>query len=377
VGWRRDAGGAAGVSDTVREAARHFAIDGTFLDATPYGTGHINDTYASRFQTRDGVRRFIHQRINRVVFKDPAMLMSNIERVTSHARRTIVAAGGDPDRETLTLIPTTDGRSFHLSPEGEYWRTYIFIEGARTYDQVVDPHHVFSASRAFGRFQGMLQTLPGERLHETIPDFHHTPRRWAAFEAALAADTCGRAGAARPEIAFVLDRQADVSVIVDLLADGTIPERVTHNDTKLNNVMIDDVTGEGVCVIDLDTVMPGSALYDFGDTVRTAATTAPEDERDLSKVGVDLGTFELLVRGYLEATRDFLTRPEVDLLAYAARLITFENGMRFLTDYLAGDVYFKVHRRDHNLDRCRTQFTMVAEMDRRMEEMEALVERYR
>ncbi len=365
------------MSDAVREAAGHFEIPGTFLDVAPYGTGHINDTYASRFQAPGAVVRYIHQRINHAVFRDPERLMENIERVTRHARHVIEETGGNADRETLTLIPTTDGRSFYCSPEGDCWRTYLFIEGARTYDQIVDPRHVQSASNAFGRFQEMLQTLPGGRLNETIPSFHDTPRRVASLEAAVAADRVNRVQTARPEIDFVLERRAEASVIVDLLEQGLVPERVTHNDTKLNNVMIDDTTGAGICVIDLDTVMPGSALYDFGDTVRTAAATAPEDERDLSRVGFDLGTFELLVRGYLDATRDFLSDEEIDLLPVAGRLMTLECGIRLLTDHLEGDTYFKIHRESHNLDRCRTQLAMVAEMDRRMDEMTALVERYR
>jgi hypothetical protein len=365
------------MNDKVREAARHFDVVGTFLDAAPSETGHIHDTYVARFETRRGIVRYVHQRINRAVFKDPDGLMQNIERVTRHARRVIEASGGNADRETLTLIPTTDGRSCWVSPEGDYWRTYVFIDGARTYDQIVDPRHVESASHAFGRFQQMLGTLEGGRLIETIPDFHNTPRRWAAFEAALVADSVNRARTAGPEIDFVVQSRSRLPVIVDMLARGSIPERVTHNDTKINNVMIDDATGAGICVIDLDTVMPGSALYDFGDMVRTAAATAPEDERDLSSVGFDLGAFELLVRGYLGATRDFLTQDEIDLLAVSAWLMTFEVGMRFLTDHLQGDTYFKVHRENHNLDRCRTQFKMAAEMDRRMSEMEAVVQRYR
>jgi len=301
----------------LREIVGHFMIDGTFLQAAPYGSGHINDTYASRIQTKGGVVRFIHQRINHTVFKEPEKLMGNIERVTRYARERILAEGGDPDRETLNLIPARDGRSFYRSPEDNYWRTFIFIEGARTYDQVVDPRHVYCAAKAFGKFQKMLSSLPGERLYETIPNFHNTPHRWESFQAALSNDKKNRARMADREIDFVLQRKSDVSVIVDLMAKGEIPERVTHNDTKLNNVMIDDQTGEGVCVIDLDTMMPGSALYDFGDSVRIGASTAPEDELDLSKVSVDLAMFDLLVRGYLEATRGFLTPAEIDRLAFS------------------------------------------------------------
>ncbi|MCL5103315.1 MAG: aminoglycoside phosphotransferase family protein [Armatimonadetes bacterium] len=359
------------------EIVSHFRIDGDFLDAVPYGSGHINDTYAARFKVGDGVVRYIHQRINHNIFKEPEKLMRNIERVTSHAREQIVAAGGDPDRETLNLVPTLDGKSFYRSPEGDYWRTYIFIEGAMTYDQVEDLNHVYSASRAFGEFQRLMSSLPGERLHETIPNFHHTRKRFEAFVAALEKDAMNRASGVKAEIDFVLAREADTSVVVDLLARGQLPERVTHNDTKLNNVMIDDLTGEGVCVIDLDTVMPGSALYDFGDSVRIGASTSVEDERDLGKVGMSLDMFDRLAHGYMDAARDFLTPNEIDYLPFSAKLMTFECGMRFLADHLSGDTYFKIHRDGHNLDRCRTQFKMVAEMEQQTDLMDAIVAKLR
>lgn len=355
----------------------HFDLPGRLLAVAPYGSGHIHDTYASVFQTGDGPLRFIHQRINLFVFPEPEKVMANIERVTNFARQRILASGGDPSRETLTLLPAEDGRSFYQAPNGDYWRSYVFIEGARTYEQVEDLRHVYSAARAFGQFQRLLSDLPGERLHETIPNFHHTRRRFETFLSALANDPCRRAACVRPEIEFVLAHEAETSVIVDLLAAGELPERVTHNDTKLDNVMIDETTREGVCIIDLDTVMPGSALYDFGDAVRIGASSAAEDERELDKVGIDLIMFDRLAHGYLDAAREFLTATEVDLLVFAAELITLECGMRFLTDHLNGDVYFKIHRPDQNLDRCRTQFKMVAEMERQRQAMQDIVERYR
>ena len=361
----------------LRDISSRFALEGTFIDAAPYGTGHINDTYASRFETPRGVVRYIHQRINHQVFKQPEKVMQNIERVTSYARERITAAGGDPERETLNLIPAAGGGSYCRTETGDYWRTYVFIEGARTYDQVTDLSHVYAAARAFGNFQKLLSRLPGGRLHETIPDFHHTRRRFEAFLRALEADAVNRAGGVREEIEFVLAREKDTSLIVDLLASGQIPERVTHNDTKLNNVMIDDRTGVGVCVIDLDTVMPGSALYDFGDSVRLGASTAAEDEQDLARVNFDMDMFDRLARGYLEAARDFLTAAEVDHLPFSAKLLTLECGIRFLADHLSGDVYFKVRRAGHNRDRCRTQFKLVAEMERKMEAMAAVIGRYR
>jgi hypothetical protein len=361
----------------LKEIIQHFQLEGEFLDAFLYGSGHIHDTYASRFKTQEGIVRYIHQWINHDVFKEPEKVMENIERVTRYARERILAAGGDPLRETLNLIPAVDGNSFYKTPEGNYWRSYVFIEGARTFDKVESVKQVYNAAKAFGIFQKMLSGLPGGRLHETIPNFHHTRKRFEAFLEAATKDVKNRARRVKAEIDFVLERERDVSIIVDMLAQEKIPERVTHNDTKLNNVMIDDKTGEGICVIDLDTVMPGSALYDFGDAVRIGASSAAEDEQDLSKVGVDLAMFDCLANGYLDAARDILTPTEMEFLAFSAKLLTFECGVRFLTDYLAGDVYFKIHRESHNLDRCRTQFKMVAEMEQKMDQMIAIVNRYR
>ena len=353
-----------------------FAIEGRWISSCPIPSGHINDTYCSEFDDSGRRVKYVNQRINHLVFREPAKLMENIERVTRFAREQILDAGGDPSRETLTIVPALDGKSFYRAPEGGYWRMFRYIDGARTYDRVEDIRHVYSASKAFGNFQKMLSRLPGGRLHETIPDFHQTRKRYEAFLGALEADPVNRAAGVRPEIDFVLGHEEDCSLVVLGLAAGRIPERVTHNDTKLNNVMIDDRTGEGVCVIDLDTVMPGSVLYDFGDSVRLGAATAAEDERDLGKVGFDLGLFDRLAAGYLDAARDFLVPSETALLAFSAKLLTLECGIRFLTDHLKGDVYFKIHREGHNLDRCRTQFKMVAEMERRMADMDAVVHRY-
>ena len=353
-----------------------FQCPGTWISSCPIPSGHINDTYCSEFEDAGRRVKYVNQRINHLVFREPESLMENIDRVTRFARERIVAAGGDPARETLTIVPTRDGRTFHRTPEGTYWRMFLFIDGARTYDRVEDVRHVYAASKAFGNFQKMLASLPGGRLHETIPDFHHTRKRYQAFLAAVEHDPVGRAAGVGPEIAFVQAREKDCGVVVDGLAAGRIPERVTHNDTKLNNVMIDNRTGQGICVIDLDTVMPGSVLYDFGDSVRLGAATAAEDERDLAKVGFDIAMFDRLAAGYLDATRDFLTPAETELLAFSAKLLTLECGIRFLTDHLKGDVYFKIHRPGHNLDRARTQFKMVDEMESQTPAMEAVVKRY-
>ncbi len=361
----------AGLTTIVQQ----FQIDGTFIDLAPHGSGHINDTYLGRYQTAHGVERFIHQRINHQVFRQPEKVMGNIERVTRYAREQIQAAGGDPSRETLTLVPTRAGASFFRTPAGEYWRTYRFIRGVHTCEVATEPRQAYHAARAFGRFQKLLDSLPGERLHETIPNFHHTGKRFAAFQQAVRADVHHRAQFCRAEIDFILQRQADAAVVVDMLDQGLLPERVTHNDTKLNNVLMDDQTGEGICVIDLDTMMPGSALYDFGDLIRMGTATAPEDEPDLSKVSVDLNMFDWLARGYLEAARDFLTPQEWQYLPFGGKLITFEQAIRFLGDYIQGDVYYKIHRPGHNLDRARNQIKMVADMEQKMDQMQAIVAR--
>jgi len=365
------------MSDDLAAVPLHFQIDGRLRDVRPYGTGHINRTYCSTFETPAGRRRFVHQQINTRIFRQPDKLMENIRRVTEHLQAKVRAEGGDPAREALTLVPARDGGVVWRDPAGEVWRTYRFIEGARTYDVVEQEDHVRAAGAAFARFQRRLADLPGPRLHETIAHFGDTRARFEQFEAALAADAAGRAAEARADVDFALARRHTAPVLMELLESGRVPERITHYDTKFNNVMIDDATGEGVCVIDLDTVMPGVILYDFGDAVRQTANPAAEDEGDLAKVRLNLGRFELLTRGYLGGAREFLTDVEVDHLAFAARLITFTIGLRFLTDHLSGDVYFRVHRAGHNLDRCRTQFHLVRQMEERADEIDAIINRYR
>jgi aminoglycoside phosphotransferase (APT) family kinase protein len=350
-------------------AARQFQIRGEFSAATHYGNGHINDTYRAVFHEAGAPVHYILQRINHQIFKNPVALMENVQRVTTHLAAQ-VAGEPDRDRRALTLIPARDGRVWHMDAEGNYWRAYLFIEKARTYEAVESAEQAFQTAKAFGGFQKLLAGLPAPRLHDTIPDFHHTPKRFMALEQAIAADAAGRAVMAKPEIEFALAHKP----IAGVLLDAKLPERVTHNDTKLNNVMIDDATGEAICVIDLDTVMPGLALYDFGDMVRTATSPAMEDERDLSKVTMQFPMFEALVRGYLAEAGGFLTKVEKRHLAFSGKLITFEIGIRFLADYLAGDKYFKVHREGHNLDRCRTQFKLVESIEQQEEKMERLVE---
>lgn len=348
---------------------RLFQIYGELVETVPYGSGHINDTFCATFNQAGTRVRYIMQRINHRIFKNPVALMENIHRVTAHLNAKL-AGQAELSRRALTLVPAGDGRPFVQDAEGNYWRTYLFIEKACTYDAVESPRQAFEAAKAFGQFQRLLSDLPSPRLHDTIPDFHHTPKRFAALEKAIAADAVNRARFARPEIEFALKYKA----LAGVLLDAHLPEHVTHNDTKFNNVMLDDATSEGVCVIDLDTVMPGLALYDFGDMVRTTTSPAREDELDLSKVKMQFPMFEALVRGYLAAAAGFLTPAEIKFLPVSGKLITFEIGLRFLTDFLAGDTYFKVHRENHNLDRCRTQFKLVESIAQQEEQMNALVE---
>jgi hypothetical protein len=356
--------------------APRFQIWGEVVCARPHGNGHIHDTY--KVTCRRGAARahYIFQRINHNVFQNPALLMENIWRVTTHLRAKLIASGAnDLGRRSLEIVPARDGALLHRDPRGLWWRAFLFIERAQTYDTPRSPQHAFEAAKAFGQFQQMLSDLPAPRLHDTIADFHNTPKRFESLEKAIAADACNRAASCKAEIEFALRHKAMTTVLLDLHRAGAMPERPTHNDTKINNVMMDDQTGEGICVIDLDTVMPGLALYDFGDMVRTTSCPAAEDERDLSKVEMDLQLFEALARGYMACAGGFLTRTEKQLLAFSGKLITFEIGMRFLTDYLSGDVYFKIHRPAHNLDRCRTQFKLVQSMSRQEAAMQRIVER--
>ena len=351
-----------------------FRLPGGLVSAVPYGSGHINDTFAVTMRGSDGFRRYVLQRINHHVFRQPDQLMENVERVCAHTQRKLAETGApDASRRALRLLPTLAGKAWHTDADGNRWRCYDFIENATGHDIVSNPQQAYQAARAFGAFQALLSDLPGARLHETIPCFHHTPTRFRNFQAALARDAHGRADEASSEIAFALARAHEVALITDALRSGEIPERVTHNDTKLNNVLLDNASQEGLCVIDLDTVMPGSALYDFGDLVRTSTSPAAEDETDLSKVNLQLPMFEALAKGYLSSASGFLTTREKELLPFAGKLITFEIGLRFLTDWLEGDTYFKIKRPRHNLDRLRTQFRLVSSIEEQMTAMQAIV----
>ncbi len=353
---------------TLAEIVKNFSID---INVEPYGNGHINDTYIA-----DSEPRYILQRINHAIFKNPDQVMSNIVGVTEFLREKIIAAGGDPERETLRVIKTVNGDNYYKTSDGNYFRMYNYVENAVSYEMVESPEQFCQAARAFGRFQNMLADYPAEKLYDTIPFFHDTVKRFGDFEKAVADDLAGRRASVQKEIDFVLARKADAAVVLDAIAAGKVPVRVTHNDTKLNNVMLDATTGEGVCVIDLDTVMPGSLLYDYGDALRFGASSGAEDEVDLDKIYFDLELFEAFTKGFLGEVRDKLTPTEIELLPFSAKLLTYECGMRFLGDYLSGDTYFKIHREHHNLDRARTQFKLVADIETKLEDMKKIVAKY-
>lgn len=361
--------------EAVAKVAQGFRIYGSLLESHPYGSGHINDTLAVTY-SQSGTRvRYILQRINHRIFKDPAALMENILRVTDEATARLTGAGvPDASRRALSVIPALDGKPFVTDGEENTWRCYPFIEGARTYDIIRNERQATEVAKAFGEFQSLVAGLKGPRLHETIPDFHNTRSRFEKLRSMVEADPHGRLAGVRKEWEFLLERESLVDVLLDLQKKGEIPERITHNDTKLNNVMIDDATETGICVIDLDTVMPGLALYDFGDMVRTATSPAAEDETDLSKVRMQMPMFEALVSGYLATAGSFLNEAEKAHLAFSGKLISLEIGIRFLTDHLEGDVYFKIKRPGHNLDRCRTQLALAASIESQEEEMRRFVD---
>lgn len=363
---------AAGACEKIEEAAGQFCVEGTPSECRRYGSGHINDTFLFRTDDEKGSHSYILQRINTHVFPDPEGLMQNVSGVTAYLRDQIIRAGGNPQRETLTLIKTKAGRDYYVDSRGSWWRMYLFIPDAVGYDMVEKEEFFYQSAKAFGHFQKLLNSYPVSRLTETIPDFHNTPKRFDTFCGAVRDDICGRAREVGSEIAFIMDRKSEMSVVADQLESGGIPRRVTHNDTKLNNVLIDRRSGQAVCVIDLDTVMPGSAVFDFGDSIRFGANTAEEDERDLSKVSLSLPLYESYTKGFLEGCEGSLTEEEVRLLPWGAKLMTLECGMRFLTDYLEGDKYFRIHRPGHNLDRARTQFALAADMERKWDEMKRL-----
>ncbi|MDA3733274.1 aminoglycoside phosphotransferase family protein [Niameybacter massiliensis] len=351
----------------------HFQFEGELVSITPTGNGHINDTF---LVTTNAPKNYILQRINHHIFKSPETLMENIEAVCAHLQQKVLAEGGDIEREVLTLIPTHAHTSYFLDNEGYYWRAYVFITDAISYDIVPNNTVFYNAAYKFGEFQRFLLDFDASKLYETIPYFHHTKNRFNNFLHALENDCVRRAKTIPAEIDFVLSHEQDASSLIELYESGKLPLRVTHNDTKINNIMIDAYTQKGICVIDLDTVMPGLVAYDFGDCIRTGATSGAEDEVDLSKVHFMLDRFEAFTEGFLSSVGAHLTNDEIASLLIGAKIITFECGIRFLTDYLEGDTYFKIHRPNHNLDRARTQFKLVQDMEHHWQELETIIQKF-
>lgn len=367
-----------GVTDrNLEDAIYAFGFGPRCSYVKPFGAGHINETYAVYMPGVDGDElSYVLQRVNSNVFKDPAGVMDNIFGVTEYLRNVIREEGGDPDRETLSYIKTKSGCNYFEDSEGEPWRCYNFIPDSVCYQLVEDPEQFYQSGNSFGHFLKQLSDYPASKLNETIPDFHNTVKRFGAFKFALKRDLKNRAATCRPEIDFVLAREDDCGVLVKQQEEGLLPLRVTHNDTKLNNILFDEKTGKGLCIIDLDTIMPGLAANDFGDSIRFGAATAEEDEPNLDLMHFDINLYELYVKGYLEETRDVLTEAEIMSLPWGARLMTLECGIRFLTDYLEGDTYFKTEYPEHNLIRARTQFRLVDEMEQRFDEMNEIIRKY-
>lgn len=361
----------------IEKISEVFSLKGDFTGYEKCSNGHINSTYMLIFEENGIVKKYTLQMINTVVFKNPDELMSNIVRVTEHIRKKNLENGvAWADRGTLTFFPCTDGKYYYTDDENRCWRLYGFVSDVYTCN-TIDSAEVFTnAGKAFGEFQNILSDFDGASLFETIENFHNTASRFNDLKTAIAENKVGRLDTIKEELEFALAREADTHILVDMIAEGKLPLRVTHNDTKLNNILFDNVTDKGICIIDLDTVMPGLSLYDFGDSIRSGANTAAEDEKDVSKVSLNLELFEAYVKGYLDSAKNALTDLEKELLPFGAKIMTYECGIRFLMDYLNGDVYFHTDYPEHNLVRCRTQFALVADMEKKMDKMLEITKKY-
>ena len=350
-----------------------FEVEGKVAEYVPFGNGHINET---KLVTMDNGTQYVLQRINKNVFKRPDLLMENYVGVTKFIRKKIEEMGGDPLREVLNAIPTKEGLPYTIDEEGQYWRLLVYVTESMSYDKVERPEQFYDSAVSFGDFQYMLRDYPAETLHETIVNFHNTPDRFRQLTEAIENNTAGRLAEVQAEVEFAKAREEFAGTLERARAEGKLPLRVTHNDTKLNNILFDTNTGKALCVVDLDTIMPGYSVNDFGDSIRFGATTALEDETDLSKVNFDISLYELYVKGFIEGAKGGLTEGELEMLPIGAIMMTFECGMRFLADYLNGDTYFRIHRPSHNLDRCRNQFKLVADMEAQLDQMKAIVKKY-
>ena len=364
------------MSISIENIVMGFDIAGEVMGYVPFGNGHINDTKLITVKNGEAEVQYVLQKINKNVFKDPAKLMENYVGVTAFIREKIVAMGGDPMREVINAIPAKDGKYYVIDECGDYWRLLVYVTDSMSYDKVERPEQFYESAVSFGNFQYMLRDYPAHTLHETIVNFHNTPDRFRQLKEAIENDVKGRLSEVQAEVEFAKAREEFAATLEKAHAEGRLPLRVTHNDTKLNNILFDANTGRPLCVVDLDTIMPGYSVNDFGDSIRFGATTALEDETDLSLVNFDISLYELYVKGFIEGAKGGLTEGELEMLPIGAIMMTFECGMRFLADYLNGDTYFRIHRPTHNLDRCRNQFKLVSDMESRLDEMRAIVKKY-
>lgn len=364
------------IYNRIKRIISEFVFEGRYQNAQEVQSGNINNTYHLIYAQKDGsLNHYILQQINNYAFKNPRAVMRNIELVSNHMRAVMEKKGINPDRRMLEIIQTKSGDTMLEMESGGFWRAYKYIDHATAYDQVTKPEHFYETGRAFGEFQRLLTDFPAEELSETIPNFHNTQRRFYTFVAAVAEDKVGRVKDIEDEIEFFFERRKMMSEIVKKLESGILPVRVTHNDTKINNVMIDDDTDKAICVIDLDTVMPGSALYDYGDAIRSGANTAAEDEPDTDKISLDLNLFEQFTRGFLSEVHDILNEEEIRLLPLSIKVITCELAMRFLTDYIDGDLYFKVRSPEHNLIRARAQMKLLTDIEAKFDILNDMVQK--
>ena len=362
------------IYNEIKHVLNHFSFVGRFESVEEMLSGNINNTFHLWYRTPDGRQiQYVLQQINSYAFKQPELVMSNAVRVTDHLRANAEQRGLPVERSTLTYVPCDNGEFMYRDSENRYWRAYNFIDNAKAYNRVEKPEQFYEAGAAFGEFQRLLSDFPVDELYETIPYFHDTRRRFYAFVASVAEDKAGRVKQLEPEIDFLFERRKRMYSIVQMIEDGALPLRVTHNDTKINNVLIDTKTGKGICVIDLDTVMPGSVLYDYGDAIRFGASTAEEDEPDTEKIALDMNLFEYFTRGFVSRAKAFLTLEELESLPLGAEVMTCELAMRFLTDYIDGDLYFKIKAPDHNLVRARAQMKLLTDMESKRDQMQAFI----
>ena len=361
----------------IEKICEQFSLKGIFTGYEKINNGHINSTYTLIFDNDGKVEKYVLQKINTNVFKKPDQLMSNIVAVTNHIRKKNIERNvNDPDRRTLVFLPCSNGKYYYTDESNNCWRVYLYVDNVYTCNTIDSAEIFFNAGISFGEFQNVLADFDGSSLFETIENFHNTVSRFADFKKAVDDNLSGRLHNVTEEVEFAIAREKDTHVLVDLIAESKLPLRVTHNDTKLNNILFDNETDKGICIIDLDPVMPGLSLYDFGDSIRFGANTAAEDEKDVSKVSLSLELYEAYVKGYLSSAKDALTDLEKELLPFGAKLMTYECGIRFLMDYLNGDKYFHTDYDDHNLVRARTQFALVADMEKKMDKMLEITKKY-